>query len=250
MRAPTSPTVARALPRWLLPLPMALALHGGAGAANLQISPVTISLHAGQGAAGVSLQNLGEAPVYGQVRVYLWEQKDGDDVLTPTQEVVASPPIIQIGPKSSQIIRLVRRAEQAPPTELCYRVLIDEIPHDDGTPNSGVDIRLRYSVPLFALPADERGVPALLWTVYKKDGDWMLRVRNTGVLHAQIGSLTLSNRAGQPFVIAQGLFGYALAGRTREWRLPVAKDADLKGPLAVKAMINAKPLAASSTDAE
>jgi hypothetical protein len=48
------------------------------------------------------LQNLGEAPVYGQVRVYLWEQKDGDDVLTPTQEVVASPPIIQIGPRPAR----------------------------------------------------------------------------------------------------------------------------------------------------
>jgi hypothetical protein len=66
------------------------------------------------GASGITLQNLGEAAVYGQVRVYLWEQKDGDDVLTPTQDVVASPPIIQINPKASQTIRLVRRSEQLP----------------------------------------------------------------------------------------------------------------------------------------
>src|SRR5450830_1109707 len=105
-------------------------------AANLQISPVMILLRAGQGATGINMQNLGEVAVYGQVRVYQWDQKDGDDVLTPTQDVVASPPIIQIGPKSSQIIRLVRRSEQLPASELTYRILIDEIPKDDG-PASG-----------------------------------------------------------------------------------------------------------------
>lgn len=219
-----------------------------AGAANLQISPVMVNLRAGQGASGISMQNLGETPVYGQVRVYLWEQQGGDDVLTPTQDVVASPPIIQIGPKSSQIIRLVRRSEQPPSGELCYRILIDEIPRDDNSPNSGVDIRLRYSVPMFVLPADERALtaPALAWSVFKKDGNWMLRARNSGQQRAQIGALTLVNPGGKPFVVAQGLFGYVLAGRLREWRLPVAKDADLNGTLEVKAIINTRPLTGST----
>ncbi|TFW30424.1 fimbrial biogenesis chaperone [Duganella callida] len=216
-----------------------------APAANLQISPVTINLRAGQGATGISLQNMGEAPVYGQVRVYQWDQKEGDDVLTPTQEVVASPPIIQIAPRSSQMIRLVRRSEQLPATELTYRILIDEIPKDDG-PASGVDIRLRYSVPMFVLPADERGTPVLAWTVYKKDGNWMLRVHNSGTQRAQIGALELSNAAGQQFVIAPGLFGYVLAGKVREWRLPTSGEADLNGTLGVKANINARPLSAST----
>lgn len=221
----------------LLALPVA--------AANLQISPVMINLRVGQGATGINLQNLGEAPVYGQVRVYLWEQKDGDDVLTPTQDVVASPPIIQIGPKSSQIIRLVRRSEQLPASELTYRILIDEIPKDDG-PASGVDIRLRYSVPMFVLPADERLAPVLAWSVFKKDGFWMLRVRNSGTQRAQIGALELSNAAGKQFEIASGLFGYVLAGRVREWRLPTSGDADLNGTLAVKANINSRPTSAST----
>lgn len=217
-----------------------------AWAANLQISPVMINLRPGQGATGINLQNLGEVPVYGQVRVYQWEQKDGDDVLTPTQDVVASPPIIQIAAKSSQVIRLVRRSEQLPGAELYYRILIDEIPKDDNGPASGVDIRLRYSVPMFVLPADERGVPALAWAVTKKDGHWLLRVRNSGAQRAQIGALELSNAAGQQFVIAPGLFGYVLAGRVREWRLPTPLESDLNGVLAVKANINSRPASAST----
>jgi fimbrial chaperone protein len=204
-----------------------------------------IQLRAGQGATGINMQNLGEVAVYGQVRVYQWDQKDGDDVLTPTQDVVASPPIIQIGAKSSQIIRLVRRSEQLPAGELTYRILIDEIPKDDG-PASGVDIRLRYSVPMFVLPADDRGAPVLAWAVFKKDGVWMLRVRNSGTQRAQIGALELSNAAGKQFEIASGLFGYVLAGKVREWRLPTSGDADLNGTLAVKANINSRPTSAST----
>ena len=219
-----------------------------AAAANLQISPVMIILRAGQGATGINLQNLGETPVYGQVRVYLWEQKDGDDVLTPTQDVVASPPILQIGPKSSQVIRLVRRSEQLPSSELSYRILIDEIPRDEGGPAAGVDIRLRYSVPMFVLPADERAAPSLAWHVSKKDGNWMLRVKNLGNQRAQIGALELRNAAGVPFVIASGLFGYVLPNRLREWRLPTPGDADLSGTLAVKANINARPVNDSTSN--
>jgi fimbrial chaperone protein len=62
----------------------------------------------------------------------------------------------------------VRRSEQLPSSELCYRILIDEIPKDDSGPASGVDIRLRYSVPLFVLPADDRAAPVLAWSVFKK----------------------------------------------------------------------------------
>jgi fimbrial chaperone protein len=225
-----------------------VVLGGVADSANLQISPVMISLRAGQGASGITMQNLADTPVYGQVRVYLWEQKDGDDVLTPTQDVVASPPIIEIGPKSSQIIRLVRRSEQLPSSELCYRILIDEIPRANDGPASGVDIRLRYSVPMFVLPADERIAPNLAWSVFRKDGSWMLRVRNSGTQRAQIGALEMSNAAGRQFVIAQGLFGYVLAGRLREWKLPVPADAELGGKLALKANINARPMTASTVD--
>lgn len=102
-----------------------------ASAANLQISPVMIILRAGQGATGITMQNMGETPVYGQVRVFLWDQNNTEDVC------------------------------------------------------------------------------------------------------AQIGSFELSNARGKNFTIAEGLFGYVLAGREREWRLPVPADADLSGTLVV-----------------
>ncbi|MBZ2209526.1 fimbrial biogenesis chaperone [Massilia soli] len=230
--------------RILTLLLFAIALAGaGAQAANLQISPVMINFKAGQNAAGISMQNFGDAPVYGQVRVYLWDQRDGDDVLTPTDQVVASPPIIQIPAKSTQTIRLIQRGAAAASIEQSYRILIDEIPRDDG-PATGVDIRLRYSVPVFIFPADERAAPQLQWSVLRKQGEWMLSVHNAGSLHAQIGATRLRSVAGKEFEVSKGLLGYALAGRTREWRLAVDKTADLSGAVVIESNVNAKATSA------
>jgi fimbrial chaperone protein len=226
---------------------LACSLMATAGAASLQISPVSLNLRPDQGAAGIALQNMGDAPIYGQVRVYAWDQKDGEDVLTPTTLLVASPPIVQIGARASQTIRLVRTGANAPggPGELTFRVLIDEVSRDDAGQGSGIDIKLRYSVPVFVL-AQASAAEVLTWQVARQADGWHLTVTNRGQRHAQIGALSFANAAGKQFSISKGLFGYVLAGRARSWLLPVAADADLAGTLAIQAVINAKPLVASN----
>ena len=219
---------------------LGIAGMGPAGAANLQISPVTINMRAEQTSAGITLQNLGDAPLFGQVRVFLWDQANGEEAMSPTQELVASPPIVEIAANGRQTIRLVHTQAASAQQERTYRVLIDEVGRDDDPARSGVDIRLRYSVPVFVLPSGAPGKEVLDWQVYRKDGEWMLRVQNTGNFHAQIGSLTLTNQAGKSFVISNGLFGYVLAGRMRVWRLPVPRDAALEGTLAIAVNVNAK----------
>lgn len=228
-----------------------LALLGccapGVHGANLQISPVTLNLRAAQSAAGINLQNLGDQPIYGQVRVFAWDQRGGEEVLAPTQELVASPPIVEIAANSRQTIRLVRAQAGAVAQEQTYRVLIDEVSRDDDSGRSGVDIRLRYSVPVFVLPAAAPGREALDWQVFREQGEWMLRIKNSGNVHAQIGAMTFTNQAGKEFVISKGLFGYVLAARMRVWRLPVAREAELDGPLSIAVNVNAKALVATNS---
>ncbi|MCD2519062.1 molecular chaperone [Massilia sp. G4R7] len=203
----------------LLILLLASLAMGTASAANLQISPVSISFRAGQTAAGVTLQNLGEQPLHGQVRVFVWDQKDGEDVLAPATDVVASPPIMEVAPNSTQTVRLVRRNPAPARGEQTYRILIDEIPKGDAAA-SGVAIRLQYSVPVFVPPADEAAAPQLAWSIKRQDGAWFLEARNDGALHAQLGATTLRTQNGKEFQLSKGLLGYALPGRTRRWRLP------------------------------
>ncbi|QOY92696.1 molecular chaperone [Massilia sp. UMI-21] len=215
-----------------------------AHAANLQISPVSISLRGAQTAAGITLQNFGDQPLYGQVRVFTWDQKDGEEVLLPATEVVASPPIIEVAARASQTVRLVRRDGQPPAREQTYRILIDEIPRlEPGA--SGVAIRLQYSVPVFVLPSDVTLAPRLAWSLLKRDGAWFLRARNDGGMHAQIGATTVRTAAGKEIALSKGLLGYALAGRSREWRLD-AGSAAIAAPLAIRTTVNAQALEASA----
>lgn len=223
---------------------LACALGGAAHAASLQISPVMINLRATQTATGISLQNDGDVPIYGQVRVFLWDQKGGDDVLTPTDELIASPPVMQIAPKSAQTIRLVRRSAAAAGPERQYRVLIDEVP-TNAEAREGVSIKLQYSVPVFVAATAPNVAPQLAWQFFKRDGAWFLRVTNTGTLHAQIGATTLETADGKQHELSRGLLGYALAGRQREWRLALAPATTLDGALVIRANINTRPGTAS-----
>ena len=50
--------------------------------------PVTIEFGTDDTATGITLRNPGERPVYGQVRVFRWDQPTVD-TLTPTQDLVA-----------------------------------------------------------------------------------------------------------------------------------------------------------------
>jgi len=229
-------------------LTLALFTTGlAAHAATLQISPVMIDLQSNESASGIALRNPGDSPLYGQVRVFRWDQSNGDDTLIPTQELMASPPLVQIAAQTDQLVRLVRATSAPVAVEQSYRVLIDELPRPDSTPTSGVTIRLRYSVPIFVEPAGGSGQPKLSWHLARDDHGWVLRVENTGTKRAQIAAVQLVNGAGKAYEINKGLLGYALAGRTGQWQMPLAPDADLGGAVKVRAAVNSLPAQAVVT---
>lgn len=225
---------------------MLLLAATAADAATLQISPVTVDFLADQSAAGITLRNPGNQPLYGQVRVFRWDQSNGADTLTPSAELIASPPLIRIAAQAEQLVRLVHptpaAVAQSTEREQSFRVLIDEIPQADASPTSGVNLRLRYSVPVFIAPAGAEGQPELAWHLVHGQHGWLLHIDNAGARHAQIAVVRLVNGAGRVYPIEAGLLGYALAGRGREWQVKLPPDADLSGTVKVEAMVNARPL--------
>lgn len=223
---------------WCLTAPLAQA-------ATLQISPVMVDMSADANATGITLKNPGEKPLFGQVRVFRWDQANGEDTLTPTQDLVASPPLIQIAAHADQLVRLVRTITQPSTAEQGYRVLIDELPEPDAAPTSGVTIRLRYSVPVFVEPPADIGQPKLSWHLSRGPQSWLLRVGNAGKKRAQIAAVELIDHAGNTYVVNKGLLGYALAGRERQWPVTLPDNATQNGPLKVRAAINSLPAEAT-----
>ncbi|RQT97041.1 molecular chaperone [Burkholderia cenocepacia] len=220
-----------------------LCAGGTAHATSLQISPVTIEFGADDTATGITLRNPAERPVYGQVRVFRWDQADGQDTLTPTQDLVASPPLIQVGTQSEQLIRVVRASRTPSGVEQSYRLLIDELPQPGDAPVNGVSIRLRYSIPVFVEPQTS-GAPQLDWALVRDNGSWRLRVRNGGIRRAQLASVQLVTADGRAFPLTQGLLGYALAGRTGQWSVQLPTGVTLGGKVTVRAAVNSQPVSA------
>lgn len=216
-----------------------------ASGSTLQISPVTIDLSPGENASGITPRNPGDSPLYGQVRVFRSDQANGEDVLTPTTDLAASPPLIQIPAHTDQLIRLVRAVPPTSSGEQSYRLLIDELPAPDEPVANGVTIRLRYSVPVFLEPAPNPGAPTLSWHLLHNGGQWVLRVDNSGSRRAQIAAVQLLDGTGHTYEINKGLLGYALAGRGRQWEVSLPADMPLGGTLKIRAQVNALPAEAA-----
>ena len=228
--------------RRLAAVALALGCALAARASSLQISPVLVELMPGQGASAMTLRNPGKEPIYGQVRVFRWDQSADEDQLEPSDELVASPPLIRIEPQGEQLVRLVRRDAAAVTAERNYRVLVDEVPSLDAASGNGVNIRLRYSVPVFVEPPGPPGLPQLSWELRRAGTQWQLRVSNTGHRRAQLAAVQVIGADGVAHEINRGLLGYVLAGRTRQWTIALDEDIAAHGPLKLRANLNAQPI--------
>jgi fimbrial chaperone protein len=195
---------------------VALSLAGSAAhAQSLSVLPVNVFLQSGQKAATLSVTNSGQKPTTIQVRVYDWGQKDDEDQLTPSNIVVASPPLVTIAPGSSQVVRLILRQ---PPVgrEATYRMVLDQIP---GTGEPGVvQMVLRLSIPIFAMPAT-KAAPQVEFHL-ERDGDKLFLVGvNSGLSHQTVRDIVVTTVNGRKISAYSKASPYILAGVTRHWEL-------------------------------
>lgn len=197
-----------------------LALLNGTGhATSLQISPVLIDLAGAAAAAKIAVSNAGDKPIHAQIRVFKWSQKDGKDVVEPTQDVVASPPIATIEANSEQIVRIVRLDRSPLSREASYRLLIDQIPDRSAPTRSAVTFAMRYSVPVFFAPAHQ-AAPKLTWSLAHRNGVATLTATNSGSRRVRIAELGISRESGATVAARKGLLGYVLGGSTASWEFP------------------------------
>lgn len=216
---------------------LALA-SAGAGAADLQVSPILLEFDARQQAAAVWLSNTGQRPLHAQVRIQAWTQDGNADQLESTRDLVASPATLEVAPGGKQMVRIIRLQPTSMPQERTYRLLVDELPAAAGEEQSGLQFLLRYSIPVFIAPVDPAGLPAAgrdnasprpptdlaqLQLHLAADGEGSrLSASNAGTRRIKLSQLTLVEADGRQQPLNQGLLGYVLAGRSMAWPLPLA----------------------------
>ncbi|WP_186728843.1 molecular chaperone [Sphingomonas panacisoli] len=213
----------RLLTATLLPASfLATASH----ASTVVIWPVDPILKPGEQATALWLENKGDKPVTLQVRSFDWAQPQGDDALTPQNDVVVSPPIAVVPAGKRQLVRIIRRdpAAAAAP-ERAFRLLIDEVPTqpaagDPAAASARLAVQMRYSIPLFTYTADPgaQKVALVARTIATGDGR-VVEIRNTGTLHARLTDLRVV-LGNQERMIKAGLSGYVLPGATVRFVIP------------------------------
>lgn len=196
-----------------------------AAAGSIEVAPVSTDLAPGQQASVVTVTNRDTAPTSVQVRAFAWTQDATRDQLTPTQDLVVSPPVFQLAPGASQVVRMVLRTP-AQGREQAFRLLVDQIP---GPGDAGqVRFALRLSIPVFAQAAASG----------RAELDWRLRpggelvVANRGTRRAQLAGLALAVPGGAPLALAAPENPYVLPGQERRW---LARGAALRPGTVVQA---------------
>jgi fimbrial chaperone protein len=207
--------------RWFAFLLVGCVAAASATAATLQVSPVRITISADGRAGVVRLQNDSDVPTLVQVEALVWNESEDPGDVARTDEILAVPPVFEIAPAASQVIRLAVRRPLTSGTEAAYRLLITEVPRDVGDAAQGVSFALRLNLPVFVTP--DGAAPAPAWSLERSGGAATLTLGNEGSAHVRVRSVQLfQDGAAEPvFVSEDG--GYVLAGAERSWQLDLAR---------------------------
>ena len=202
---------------------------GPSAAASLQVSPIRVEIPHNEVSRPLWASNTGSDPIQVQVQVFRWTQVNGQDVLEPTEDLVATPAMGEVAPGGRQLIRLVRQIE-APSQEQAYRLRVEELPVKgvERKDRPALTLLLAYSLPVFLTPAGqvegEEGKPAAPpLTIVATHQD--VTITNTGTTRAMISDLTVTSASGQTQVVRSGLVGYVLAGQTMVFSFPTQASA-------------------------
>jgi fimbrial chaperone protein len=187
-------------------------------AAQFTITPVRIFMNPRDRAVAVTVSNDSDEQVVMQADVYSWKQKaDGSDDLALTEDLILTPPILKLGPKARQVVRLARLTAPPAGTQQTYRLIVREVPEARAASQLELQVALAFSLPIFISPPDvkrdlrcrlERTAPGVVGALCE----------NAGTAYAQIRTLEMLDDKGLT-IATRETGGYLLPGVKRAFEL-------------------------------
>jgi len=166
-------------------------------AAEFSVTPVRIFMTPRDRAVAITVVNEGDEEMVMQSELFLWKQTaNGDENLTVTDDLVLSPPITRLAPRSRQVIRLARVGPPPTSEERQYRLVVREVPEAKPSKDMKVQLALAFSLPVFITPNGARR--QLSCKPERAQAD-LVRVycENTGTAYAQARAFTLTSATGE-----------------------------------------------------
>lgn len=186
---------------------LALVAAGVARAVTFSLAPTVLEIDPDRRTtAETRLVNADTTALTFTVEVMRWENVNGQDVYTPTRDVLVNPARFTLAPLGKQVIR-VGLQKRVGAGELTYRVFIRQQPGTgpaaaaaggDGAASSFGTL-LNISLPIYAAPAS--AAPKLVYTPVVQGNDLRLNIQNAGNRHFTFRQLTVVSDTGQTFVL-------------------------------------------------
>ena len=185
-------------------------------AATLRVAPILIDVTTGA-TSTVVLENLDAESATIQLRMFRWRQKNGKNILTPTRDVVVSPPFIRLKAGRKNKLRIVRLSRRPIRGEESYRLIIDQLPRRKNGKATTVGFKLRYSVPVF-FGTGARSNGQVKWNVREHNGSTVVTATNTGQKRVRLVALKVKGAGKRTVSFGRGLVGYVLGRSTAIWK--------------------------------
>jgi fimbrial chaperone protein len=200
----------------------AVALGAPCFAGTFSVTPVRIFATPRDRAIAVTVSNDGDEELVMQADIYSWKQKpNGEDELVLSDDLVLSPPILKLAPKSRQVVRLALVGAPKSEQQLTYRMVTREVPEArPGADTVQLQIALAFSIPVFITPPKLKS--ALECTASRAGPETAsVSCANTGTAYAQARDVALITPAGEK-VAQRDLAAYLLPSVKRSFELKAA----------------------------
>jgi fimbrial chaperone protein len=187
-----------------------------ASAGDLEVAPTTVKIGERNHSAVFYVTNRGADPVSVQVEALDWSQAAGQDILTPSETLIASPPMAVLAPGQRQVVRLLAQPRTGGTAERAFRLIVSELPAPGAPEAQRVRVLLQFSVPVFETPA-KASEAALAWSASLEAGKIVLTANNPGDDHVQLLDAVAVAPDGRRLEAGLPTLSYVLGGATRQW---------------------------------
>jgi fimbrial chaperone protein len=205
-------------------LALSVALPPMSVAGSFQVSPIRVQLTPGATTAAISVRNDSSTEsVVLQMRVMDWKQVDGEDIYTPSTELIATPPIFTILPSGTQTVRVGLRKTVQTDVQQTFRLYLTEVPPAPKEGFQGLQVALNIGIPIFVAPKTATGTPPVWRATLTPEGMLGLTGANAANSHVQVLDAQIYDEQDNTAVAVLQEPRYLLAGQSSTWKLALTR---------------------------
>lgn len=188
-------------------------------ASNYSVNPINIVLSPRVSTALLKLRNQDTNASSFQFKVFKWEQNaQGEDKLTPTEDIILFPSLLTVEPQGERQIRLGSKVP-INNVEKTYRLIVEELPTKTSQPTGNtLQVLTNLNIPIFLQPGQINQSGKMGQLAIKK-GNLSFEINNTGNVNLRLQQITVQgvSATGEKIIETSVNTWYILAGNTKSY---------------------------------